>query len=838
MRKAQKKQAEEFTKLLGQAHNEIKKTIERKQFDAAMDLLEQCQSGAIELGNMIEHAEGEGFVTIPLLEEYCELVYQNHEAIWNHTPLNANKICKNLQKSLNSIKNSIKNDISVRLEAVFLPYKASMWDSLESVWEAANEDPNCDAYVIPIPYYDRDSTGKFSVMHYEGDLYPDYVPITRYDEYDFAENQPDMIFIHNPYDDCNYVTSVDPFFYSDKLKQYTKCLVYIPYFILGEINPDDEEAVKNIAHFCTASAVFNADKVIVQSEDMRKVYIKVLTKITGEQTKKYWEKKILGIGSPKVDKVLSTQKENLKIPEEWMKVIQKEDGSWKKIIFYNTSVQALLDHNEKMLEKIKDVFNIFKENQDEVALLWRPHPLMEATIKSVRPWLWKEYLEVVKKYKEEGWGIYDDTAELERAVELSDAYYGDASSVVQLYQKTGKSIMYQNVKVLSNEKIHLNCTDIVKYNNKLYILTRDAQCLFEYCLITKKMKFCGTIKNEEKQFYISMTLCKQILYIVPYEGNYICTYDIDKREFKHIFLEPSKNELVKKYYQLCFSYHNKIYLLGGKGSSMICLDPVTNKISELSEWIFDFKKKYNCDAAVTTHANICIVKECFWVAIKGNNILLEYNMNTNKYHFWNVGKKEIQYVTVTFDGEYFWLSGDKKFIVRWKKESNEIKEFNNFPLDFEYGNKKIAWKELFSNGYIWNESIYFSPLNSNMLIKFDKNSGNMKCILKVDFNHICFEMMLLNEEEIYMETLDMNSLLRANSYCISKDDQYKESFLTFGIHDEINKNCLRIQNKVSNENYPLLPFVFPYLGNSKNNEKKYQTSIGEKIIKNIIIFMQ
>lgn len=84
----------------------------------------------------------------------------------------------------------------------------------------------------------------------------------------------------------------------------------------------------------------------------------------------------------------------------------------------------------------------------------------------------------------------------------------------------------------------------------------------------------------------------------------------------------------------------------------------------------------------------------------------------------------------------------------------------------------------------------------------------------------------------------MNSLLRANSYCISKDDQYKESFLTFGIHDEINKNCLRIQNKVSNENYPLLPFVFPYLGNSKNNEKKYQTSIGEKIIKNIIIFMQ
>ena len=29
-----------------------------------------------------------------------------------------------------------------------------MWDSLESVWQAADADPDCDAYVVPIPYYD------------------------------------------------------------------------------------------------------------------------------------------------------------------------------------------------------------------------------------------------------------------------------------------------------------------------------------------------------------------------------------------------------------------------------------------------------------------------------------------------------------------------------------------------------------------------------------------------------------------------------------------------------------------------------------------------------------
>ena len=174
MRKAQKQQAEDFVKLLDRAHKEIKKAIERKDGAAAADLLEQCQDGAIELGNIIEAEEGEGFVTISLLEEYCELVYQIHEAIWHKIPLNGNKTGKSLRKMLIRIENSIREDIKVRLEAVFLPYKASMWDSLESVWKAAEEDPNCDAYVVPIPYRKLNfipniasCTGERNLTHYE-----------------------------------------------------------------------------------------------------------------------------------------------------------------------------------------------------------------------------------------------------------------------------------------------------------------------------------------------------------------------------------------------------------------------------------------------------------------------------------------------------------------------------------------------------------------------------------------------------------------------------------------------------------------------------------------------
>ena len=321
MTKAQKKQAEDFIKLLGRAHDGIKKTIETRNSEAALDLLSQCQECAIKLGEIIEAVEGEDFVTIPIIEDYCEQIYQIYEKISRNMPVNANQTYKALKKLLIRLGNSVKNDIPERMEVVFLPYKASMWDSLESVWKAADEDPDCDAYVVPIPYFDKNPDGSFKEMHYEGDQYPDYVPITDYDDYEFETRNPDIIFIHNPYDDCNYVTSVAPKFYSKNLKQYTDKLVYIPYFVLGEIDPDNKEARKSIEHFCVNPGVINADVVIVQSEDMRKVYIENMTEAAGENTRSYWEKKILGLGSPKMDKVLETSEDDCEIPEEWNEIL-------------------------------------------------------------------------------------------------------------------------------------------------------------------------------------------------------------------------------------------------------------------------------------------------------------------------------------------------------------------------------------------------------------------------------------------------------------------------------------------------------------------------------------
>ena len=113
----------------------------------------------------------------------------------------------------------------------------------------------------------------------------------------------------------------------------------------------------------------------------------------------------------------------------------------------------MLRDKDKLLDKIEDSLKIFKKNSDNITLLWRPHPLLSATMSGMLPELKQRYENIVQRYKEEGWGIFDDTSDLNRAMVLSDAYYGDGSSVLWLYELTGKPIMHHNIDIIDNSCI-------------------------------------------------------------------------------------------------------------------------------------------------------------------------------------------------------------------------------------------------------------------------------------------------------------------------------------------------------------------------------------------------
>lgn len=311
----------------------------------------------------------------------------------------------------------------IRHTMVFLPYKASMWDCLESIYLAAAADTETAVYVIPIPFAEKNPDGSIRDWQYEGKQFPGIVPIVDWREINLMRLQPEAIFIHNPFDDANTVTTVDARYYTPRLKACTRKLVFVPYFVTGgNVYPE----------LVVAPAYHTADHVICENEGDKAKF---------EQFYPWGPPpadKFLPLGSPKFDKVRTDTRAAYPLPPAWAQLL-----SGRHSVLYNVTLVAVLHNSAHFLPKLRWVLEKFRE-QKEVVLWWRPHPLLLSTLTSMRPGLVEEYLSLVQSYREAGWGIYDDTPDLHRAIAWTDGYYGDYGSMVWLMQAAGKPVLTQN----------------------------------------------------------------------------------------------------------------------------------------------------------------------------------------------------------------------------------------------------------------------------------------------------------------------------------------------------------------------------------------------------------
>ncbi len=85
---------------------------------------------------------------------------------------------RELGSQLRALKQRLLADDSITYTVVFMPYNASMWDSLHTIWAAAHADPRVDAIVVPIPYADRLPDGSAGAWHVHVNDLPPEVPVT------------------------------------------------------------------------------------------------------------------------------------------------------------------------------------------------------------------------------------------------------------------------------------------------------------------------------------------------------------------------------------------------------------------------------------------------------------------------------------------------------------------------------------------------------------------------------------------------------------------------------------------------------------------------------------
>lgn len=694
MRKAQKKQALDFVMLLGEAHDDIRRAAEKENPALAQELLEQCQEGAIRLGTLIERAEGQDCAVIPMLEDYCELIYRLHEEITvGQCPAGAE--WKQLRRLLICIENSIRTDIAVRLEAVFLPYKASMWDSMESVWQAAELDEGFDVYVVPIPYYDKNPDGSLGRRHYEGADYPSDVSVVDYEDYNFEERRPDVIYIHNPYDYGNYVTTVEPRFYSDQLKQYTECLVYIPYYVSSGGMAEGQS-------WCPAYE--HADYIIIQAESYRRFFH---PSVPG--------KKLIPLGSPKLDRVLRMCREPGQPPENWRK---KMEG--RTVYFYNTSLGGALEDTEGFLKKMEYVFRCF-DGRTDVCLVWRPHPLMESTLQSMRR-EWKPAYDGLKEaFIKKDIGLYDDTPDITRIISYCDVYLGDAaSSVTALFGAAGKPIFLLNNQIHEepgeggwrDEIIHYFYPDgqeewQVTQGNKLYYAPRHD---YRYSY------FCDLSEYEAGGYYARAIHVDGKIYVCPCRAQELLVIR-ENREIRRIGLEE------KIWQGVAFRDIKRIghylYLIPSQYPAVVQYNMKNDEVKYIrgyyqvyAGWSEDGWKQGGYDVWQDYLLLSSPVDQRIW-AIEGS---------TGKEQILTTGaKNEGGSGYVVCNGGEVWILPNKGVVLTcWKPITGEVREYEITLEKFQ------CWGIPFSWAIFYQDEVILSPLYGNMFLRLNKETGEAR----------------------------------------------------------------------------------------------------------------
>jgi len=611
------------------------------------------------------------------------------------------------------LKSTFDSEVKANKEVLFLPYKASMWDSLESIYLAAKEDPNWDAFVMPIPYYDR-KDGKFTEQHWEIN-YPKNIQLIDFRKYNIEERHPDIIFIHNPYDSYNLVTSVHPDFYSERLRKLTDCLVYVPYFVGDGIYVGE--------HFCTVPGCLFAHKVIVQTEEERKIYISKYKEFAKKnKTLERFDQigdKFLALGSPKLDKVIAAKKEDYEIPPEWEKLIAN-----KKVVFYNLSIGSLLENtiegdkpSDKYFKKVKSIFNFLKK-QSNAVLLWRPHPLLESTIKSMRPWLEREYAEIVNEYKTGGYGIYDDTDDLNRAIALSDMYYGDVSSVMKLFEVAGKPFAWQFY--LQNAFISISRGF---WADETFLWFIDGyNILYKHDKQSKKIEYVGIILEQESWANIWIAENNRKLYFAPLLSDKISVFDMVKNTFEQMDFKNDSN-ITRKFHGVV-SFKDFVYFIPSGFPAIMKLNVNTSEIEYFSEWVDEVSKLQISKLQEFEKGllfGFCNVGIEIVSIIRGTNTVMFFNMEICSYEIKNIGEKAEQYSSICFDGQNYYLSSAyKDYIVKWDRQADEVLKIK-FPAFFT---RKTGIGPNFNIQYS-NKHIWLLPYAANNAYKINVDTNEI-----------------------------------------------------------------------------------------------------------------
>ena len=278
---------------------------------------------------------------------------------------------------------------------------------MQSVYEECKA-AGADAHCMPIEYVCLKKDRKVDYIATDYELFGDIAePI------DSLKNV-DYIAIHYPYDGNNYVTSMFPKYYTKALKErYNAKIIYLPYGLgMGQ------------SHFSLHPGCRDVDYAFMEDQANADLFIS-LWKEKGID----FTDRVFALGSAKLDMARDLPRVT---PPEWYETLHD-----RKVVLVTTSLGPFMHDPVKKIELYEHY--VFKEaSKPRQAVIFRPHPLMWNTIRSLLPMVGDRYVKMLRTFGNTEHVKVDNSEYLERAFAASDYLITDPSSVLNMWMETGK----------------------------------------------------------------------------------------------------------------------------------------------------------------------------------------------------------------------------------------------------------------------------------------------------------------------------------------------------------------------------------------------------------------
>lgn len=396
------------------------------------DLLSECQKLAVDLGTLIEEVKGENNPNIKeiisCIEAYCEALFQIHELLISDSGILERQDFNICVKKSNNVFEAVKKMVHEKLlqksVILFVTTGSREWNGFKKICERSIEDKNNEVYVVLVPVAFKDILGRttFKDVRLPAELgfLPEGIQIRQWDTIDVRLLHPDRIYIQDPYDNENPCLTIPPQLYAKKLRYYTENLIYVPPYYVKEFGEADSCELYNMKHYVTAPAVMYADQVLVQSENMKKMYIEKLVAFAGEETRGDWDRKL------KVADLYASR--------EFM------DGDSKETIVYCIGENKLAAKKDAVLKEVKEKLEEFEKSSSDIKLKICMYPPALDEWKGVDSCLTQRLLELIDGYTDQDWCemCNMNKVEWEEVAREGTVYYGSPSPLVHLFTTINK----------------------------------------------------------------------------------------------------------------------------------------------------------------------------------------------------------------------------------------------------------------------------------------------------------------------------------------------------------------------------------------------------------------